>query len=307
MYNRKYLLDLDYFIDNEYFDAYIKLLELNSNREFIPCQTNSHHVIPRHYFLDRKMNIDNSSDNKVNLLYKDHMLAHMYLSACTQGRNRYRNLYAISFMSGQRYASEADIDYVKQNLDNYQELYQEAINAAPNHWKGKKRSEITRKKMSEAQKGKNSSVKGKLWINDGNLNKAINPSELNNYLSAGWMQGRLVHFTEAGKIKMDEARRQPRSLEFREKMRQYGLNQKPRSLESIEKQSQTMKEYFKTHSGTFLGKKHTQETKELNRQKHIGKVAVHKDDVCKMIDKEQLEQYLTNGWIKGRKKLIRIS
>lgn len=299
MYNRDYLLDLDYFIDNEYFDAYIKLLELNKDREFITCQTNSHHIVPRHYFLDRNMHIDNSIDNKINLLYKDHMLAHMYLSACTQGRDRYRNLYAISYMSGQRYASKTDIDYVKQNLDNYQELYQEAINAAPNHWKGKRRSELTCKKMSAAKKGKTSSVKGKIWINDGNINKAINHSELNNYLSAGWIQGRHVHITEEGKIKMDEARRKPRSAEFCEKMRQNRLKQKPRTKESIEKQSKKMKEYYKTHSGTFLGKKHSEETKEINRQKHLGKIAVHKDNICKMIDKEELEQYYLNGWIKG--------
>ena len=300
MYSKDYLLSTGYFINNQYFDMYYDLLLSNVSTEFVPCETNSHHVLPRHYFVDNDLTIDSSDNNKVNLLYKDHMLAHMYMSACTEGRNRYRNLYAITFMSGQQYASDEDIEYVKDNLDNYQELYRAAIDAAPNHWKGRKRPESTRKKMSKAHKGTPSPVKGKVWVNNGIVNRAIQSNEIQSYLSDGWIKGRVVMLTDDARARMDAARKAPRSAEFCEKMRQIALNQPAHSKESLDKISKGVKEYYKTHSNPFKGKHHTEESKQKFKETLGVRKYVKRGDVCKRVRVEELDVYLQNGWVLGR-------
>ena len=87
----------------------------------------------------------------VNLIYKDHLLAHYYLIGCAIGQGKYWNLYSIFLATGHKYVSQSDIDFIKQ-LPQYQEMYESAINSAPNHRKGTTVSKETIQKMSEAQK-----------------------------------------------------------------------------------------------------------------------------------------------------------
>ena len=89
MNTKERLLATHDFIDNEYLDKYVELIDLNKNTQAISKKTNKHHIIPAYYFRHFDFPVDNSEDNLVNLYYRDHMLAHMYLSGCTEGRNRY--------------------------------------------------------------------------------------------------------------------------------------------------------------------------------------------------------------------------
>lgn len=63
------------------------------------------------------------------------------------------------------------------------------------NWSGKNHSEETKKLMSENKKnnylGKASSQYGTCWINKDNLNKKIKKEDLNNYLTEGWVKGRI--------------------------------------------------------------------------------------------------------------------
>ncbi len=72
------------------------------------------------------------------------------------------------------------------------------------------------------------------------------------------------------------------------------------------------KKYFQTHDGTFLGKQHSEESKQkISNQKKgtgIGKTNsqfgtcwITKNNVNKKIKKEDLDLYISDGWIKGRK------
>lgn len=47
-------------------------------------KTQLHHIIPRKYYTYNKLEINNSRENLVNLLYKDHILAHYYLALCAK-------------------------------------------------------------------------------------------------------------------------------------------------------------------------------------------------------------------------------
>lgn len=87
MVERVYLLDKtnNLFMDNEYFSKYIDLINKNQHRCYVSGQTQTHHIIPKCYFRKNNLPIDNSDANKVNLLYKDHLLAHCLLSLCTVG------------------------------------------------------------------------------------------------------------------------------------------------------------------------------------------------------------------------------
>ena len=51
----------------------------------------------------------------------------------------------------------------------------------------------------------------------------------------------------------------------------------------------------------MYGKKHSDESKLKNRLSHVGKIAVSNINLNKvlMINKDELEVYLSNGWIKG--------
>lgn len=86
------LIELGY-TDNEYLDKYLEMLELNIDSPRIIGRTQGHHAIPTSSYCDDTEVRDTSksikladSDNinfKVNLLYKDHLKIHSYLTLCT--------------------------------------------------------------------------------------------------------------------------------------------------------------------------------------------------------------------------------
>ena len=70
------LLQLNVFEDNEYLDLYVSLIQSNIYTEKQKFKTQRHHIIPRCFYRLHNMDIDNSTKNIVNLLFKDHILAH---------------------------------------------------------------------------------------------------------------------------------------------------------------------------------------------------------------------------------------
>lgn len=62
---------------------------------------------------------------------------------------------------------------------------------------GSNHSEATKKKISEANKGKTSSTKGRLWVHNLTLKKAkmIFPADLSQHLDDGWIKGNKRNFS----------------------------------------------------------------------------------------------------------------
>lgn len=64
------------FIDNDYLDKYIALINNSLTQTGNSCK---HHIIPRCYYKYNNLIVDDTQNNLVNLSYIDHILAHYYL------------------------------------------------------------------------------------------------------------------------------------------------------------------------------------------------------------------------------------
>ena len=85
------LLNCNYFVDNEYLDKYCTLIERNKLTKQLNRITNSHHIIPKSWFKLNHQPVDDSLKNRVNLRYRDHVMAHYYLCLCTTDSLQYAN------------------------------------------------------------------------------------------------------------------------------------------------------------------------------------------------------------------------
>ena len=86
------LLELGY-LDNEWMSKYLEMLEANLYSRLIRGRTQEHHAIPtssyriddnpRNAVATRRLAESDEANFKVNLLYKDHLKIHSYLTLCT--------------------------------------------------------------------------------------------------------------------------------------------------------------------------------------------------------------------------------
>ncbi len=107
------------FVDNEYLDRYCKLIESNRNTKREYYRTQLHHIIPKCYYKHYNLDIDNSSKNLVNLLYKDHALAHYYLWKCT-----FKWFKKASFCAFKCIVNTKKSDWDNLDYNELQELYE---------------------------------------------------------------------------------------------------------------------------------------------------------------------------------------
>ena len=65
------LLNTGLFVDNEYLDKCIFLIEEGLSVGYIKYKTHKHHIIPRAYYRYNNLPVDNSDNNIENLLFKN--------------------------------------------------------------------------------------------------------------------------------------------------------------------------------------------------------------------------------------------
>ena len=116
------LIFYDVAIDNEYLDLYVNLMISNKDTICESGITQRHHIIPKYYYLDNGLSVDNSSDNIVNLKYRDHILAHYYLAMCSIGKGVSKNVLSIRFLLNGKSLNEIILD--DGTLNNYQLMYE---------------------------------------------------------------------------------------------------------------------------------------------------------------------------------------
>lgn len=136
-------LKTNYFIDNEYLDLYLDLININLNTKKEKYKTSRHHIFPIALSKILKLDIDNSDQNLVNLLHKDHLLSHYYLALCSLDEFKYKMCCALYFLSGHIITynpdiKEEDLKIFLNNLDEYQKLQEYYKREASVRNKGKK-------------------------------------------------------------------------------------------------------------------------------------------------------------------------
>lgn len=116
-------------LDNEYLDAYVDLINRNATTEQQKYKTQLHHIIPVYYFKHLGVPIDDSRENTVNLLYRDHILAHYYLFKCSDDKYKYSNSVVIALGRKNSPVPIKDFGYVLDDevMSLIQEAYEYAI------------------------------------------------------------------------------------------------------------------------------------------------------------------------------------
>lgn len=118
------LMSLEGFIDNEYLSAYCMLIDRNKRSPRKPRVTNSHHIIPKSWFKLNNVTVDNSLVNLVNLVYREHVLAHYYLCLCTSGKLQYANELALFCLISRKKLNVVDKQLLT-NLPLYNKIYED--------------------------------------------------------------------------------------------------------------------------------------------------------------------------------------
>lgn len=330
------LLKTSSFIENEYLEKYIDLIVLNKNNEKIKFKTQCHHIVPRGYYRINCLDVDNSIDNKVNLLHKDHVLAHYYLSLCTLGQLKHYNIASVIKSLNFRFF-KIEPDYEKQfefilSLDKYQDLIEELkienskkfigtkrpkelVNQIANklkqvthteEWNNKIRKKTLGRKVSEQTKEKQRSIHiGKKAINKDGKMKYVYPDEISKYVIDGWSIGGIGHTSwKKGLTKNND----PRIKSISEKRigHKWTQEQKNKRLGSgnpmynkhVSPETIEKIKQTKLKNGTNIV---SEETKKKISNTLKGYIVVYnKNNICKHIRPEQLIEYEKQGFYRHK-------
>jgi hypothetical protein len=302
------LLATSLFIDNAFFQSYIELIEKNLLTEPQKSTTQKHHIFPK--CLSKRLNlmIDNSSANLVNLLYKEHILAHYYLIYATEDRYlKTANIHAFNKLLKMQghWLDEASLQDL---LHKQQEIYEQT---------GSLRSELSRRINS-----------GGCYVNNGIKSKHIQLNELDTYLAQGWKRGQIQnHSASRGKIVITDGIHEKRVLSkdldafleagwimgrvnkgrpHKKTHRSYIVVWSPEL--NIERHISTEdKETFLANGFKLGGLKCEKPYKKCPASKAgkatKNKIWIHNDLQTKMILPVDIDEYLIAGWVLGRGKI----
>ena len=163
------LISLQLVSDNNFLQLYCELVSHNFFTEKQKYITQTHHIIPKCYYKQYELPIDNNSNNIVYLSAKDHMLAHYYLYKCSlQDWFKLANLQAILYCKKNLPLNmEITQDWIAINLESSSQLLE-----AYNKLKEKETYELHNSKSKKQHKIVSNETREKISISK------TNPSEL---------------------------------------------------------------------------------------------------------------------------------
>jgi len=139
------------------------------------------------------------------------------------------------------------------------------------------------------------------WINDGEKNITICPENLQDFLDKGWKLGRLK-FTEKHRMELSNSHK---GQTLTQKQKDAWCSGRPHTQETKDNMSKklqgrySLKWYIEKYGEIEGSKKyHIHHEKIANAWKN--KIIVNNGMINKSIHKNELEQYVVNGWKRGR-------
>jgi len=301
------LLNLAIFIDNEYLDKYIQLIN-NHSKSYIKFKTQKHHIIPRAYFKHNNYKLDNSKNNLVCLTYKDHILAHYYLYKCSKGWFNDCMLRALTYLSNRLIAdnsiTEAEVLIIVNNLNDLYILdkQNDSIRLSGGKWvnNGISQQYIGGQKLTEFLKLNTDYKIGKLpvseqtkiklrlcnlntskdtrWMHLKNEEQMVKNKDVETYIKAGWLLGRLAQ-PSLGKHQAEESK---------EKNRLAHLGKTPWNKGLTKETSEIVKKYSTNNSSQWKAGH-----KPWNTGKHFSEES-----------KKKMSESAKNRGINGGKKIV---
>lgn len=118
------LKTLDGFVDNEYLDKYIRLVERHKHSPVYRGDVNLHHIVPKAWFKLNNRDVDNDPSNLVTLRYREHVLAHYFLCLCTDGKLKYANELALICLLSRKKLGSQNRQLI-ENLPLYNSIYED--------------------------------------------------------------------------------------------------------------------------------------------------------------------------------------
>ena len=139
--------------ESEYWKKIQKIYEENESfPKKVVKDRNLHHKFPKSFSKKDDAGIDNDEDNLVSLSLADHFRVHYYLWKCS--KKGYRGMMAMAFtLMRKKMVKYATDETIEQLAKDYENAMKDAAEVKSKAHKGKKRSEETRKKISESMKG----------------------------------------------------------------------------------------------------------------------------------------------------------
>lgn len=311
------LLETGYFSDTDFLEKYIDLIFANRNTPRDSLRTQRHHVIPRCLAEALGRKVDNSANNLVNLLYKDHILAHYYLMCASKNSAFKANMaYSVQFVIA-AITDKTEADVLKE-LPQVQECYEIMQQAKANY----RHSDEIKVKLA-------ASTSGRVHISKDGINKNVKFEELQDWLNQGWARGWQANYRASNRQKIGiifEGKNKyinPDELEYylamgailggkKHKTPRADKGQK-RSPEIVAKLTQNRRGLICVHHRK-TGKIHYIKQKLLDQYLEEGYILgrgvshggcknhvwVYKDNDTKLISKVELDQYLALGYTLGR-------
>lgn len=272
------LLSTKFFIDTEYLDKYIDLINNNRNQPHIKFETAKHHIIPRFIFKYMKKPIDNSKDNLVNLYHWQHLLAHYYLAkSCASENALQASRCALIFIYG-----KYDFESISESLfiDNQKEIQEyvtesRKIQVEAPHRAYRNKSAEEKSKIFEKRR---ESLSNLVTVNKDDVELKVHKEDLEMYLNQGYVKGRSLRSKKSisksklGNIPWNKGLKNP--VEINEETR-------------------------KRLSEKSLGHPVSEEARLKIAKKNSGKIYISKENVSKTIYPEELPSYLKEGWEVG--------
>ena len=260
---------------------YDRLIETRRSREHVEgVYYERHHIVPR------SMGGNDSSANIVVLTPREHFIAHWLLYKIHKNKEMAFAFYAMCYYKSKD--NHRNIEISSRTYAEAKELHSKTLSILQRQkvkdgtfkWMhGKKQTQEHRQKIIETRQRENN-YKGHTWKLSDEVKKKIGDRQRGKKLSdetkhqiSTKLKGRII--TEDVRKNMSAAKK---GVKFSEKAKQ-------------------------NMSIARKGTKMPDETRKKMIATLTGKICVHNpiDRINKMIKLEQLDYYLQNGWIKGKK------